>query len=55
MVTLPAKPGLRVGSIDDWSGISDPKLRRKLQNRLNQKKYRARKPLFIPRELLTSL
>ncbi|CAH0046904.1 unnamed protein product [Clonostachys solani] len=29
--------------IDDWSGISDPGKRRKLQNRLNQRKYRERR------------
>ncbi|KAJ5356482.1 Protein of unknown function DUF3425 [Penicillium concentricum] len=28
---------------DTWSGISDPKLRRKLQNRLNQRAYRKRR------------
>ncbi|KAL3431572.1 hypothetical protein BDV09DRAFT_188246 [Aspergillus tetrazonus] len=30
---------------EDWSGISDPKLRRKLQNRLNQRALRLRKKL----------
>ncbi|KAJ5977852.1 hypothetical protein N7501_001194 [Penicillium viridicatum] len=32
-----------LGQDCDWSGISDPKVRRKLQNRLNQRTHRKRK------------
>jgi hypothetical protein len=44
----PAAQGIRIQHFseritvwpEDWSGISDPKLRRKLQNRLNQRALR---------------
>ncbi|KAJ5617115.1 hypothetical protein N7537_002229 [Penicillium hordei] len=38
-----ANYSLELGQDCDWSGISDPKVRRKLQNRLNQRAHRKRK------------
>ncbi|OTA99626.1 hypothetical protein M426DRAFT_325010 [Hypoxylon sp. CI-4A] len=35
--------GTRVGDVDDWSGVSDGRQRRKVQNRRNQRARRAKK------------
>lgn len=34
--------------IDDWSGVTNPVSRRRLQNRLNQRAYRLRKRTALP-------
>jgi hypothetical protein len=40
LATMPQQAGVRTAE-DDWTGVIDPKERRKLQNRLNQRRYRA--------------
>jgi hypothetical protein len=40
LATMPQQTGVRTAE-DDWTGVINPKERRKLQNRLNQRRYRA--------------
>lgn len=40
LASMPQQAGVRTPQ-DDWTGVIDPKERRKLQNRVNQRLYRA--------------
>ncbi|XP_077660398.1 bZIP transcription factor [Aspergillus fumigatus Af293] len=42
LASMPQQAGVRAPQ-DDWTGVIDPKERRKLQNRVNQRLYRLRK------------
>ncbi|KAK5170990.1 uncharacterized protein LTR77_004134 [Saxophila tyrrhenica] len=40
---MPQQLSIIVGQHEDWSGVSDPLVRRKLQNRIHQRQYRKRR------------